>query len=74
MCLFFIQILGLYITPAGNGDGEKISPATIHGDFCRNFFRRQDGDGKLKPDGELHVAIPNFYMFWWLSVQHITLD
>jgi hypothetical protein len=36
-----------------------MSPASVRGDPVENFFRRGDGFGELKPDGEFPVAIPN---------------
>jgi hypothetical protein len=44
--------------PAGNGDGEEMLPASVHGDPAGKFFRHGDGDGELFPGGEFPVAIP----------------
>jgi hypothetical protein len=40
--------------------GNKCPPQTFVGIPAGNFFRREDGDGELKPDGEFPVAIPKF--------------
>jgi hypothetical protein len=52
------------LSPRGMGMGKKCPPQPFVGISVGVFLRREDGDEKLKPDGELHVAIPNFYMFW----------
>jgi hypothetical protein len=33
----------------GNGDGEEIFPASVHGDPWGKIFHRMDGDGELFP-------------------------
>lgn len=37
---------------------KKCCPQEFMGIPTGNFVRRGDGDGELKPDGELSVAIP----------------
>jgi hypothetical protein len=41
----------------GNGDGEEICLASVHGD-PRGIFLSRGRGWKLKPDGEFPVAIP----------------
>jgi hypothetical protein len=40
------------------GMGKKCPPQTFVGIPAGKNFRRGDGDGELKPDGEFPVAIP----------------
>lgn len=45
--------------PAGNWDGEQISPMGVCGDPTGDLFRRVDSDGELLSDGEFPIAITN---------------
>jgi hypothetical protein len=44
--------------PAGNGDGEETSPASVRGDPRGNFFRHEDGDGEVFLDEKFPIVIP----------------
>ena len=58
--LFFYLGMGIpvgYVIPAGNGDGEKISPVSLMGTGTGKFSPHGDGDGEAEPDGEFPVAI-----------------
>ena len=46
------------LSPRGTGMGKKCSPQAFVGIPAGKFFRRGDGDGEPKPDGEFPVAIP----------------
>jgi hypothetical protein len=46
------------LSPWGTGMGKKCPPQTFVGIPAGKFFRRGDGFGELKPDGEFPVAIP----------------
>jgi hypothetical protein len=46
------------LSPRGTGMGKKCLPQAFVGIPARKFFRRGDGFGELKPDGEFPVAIP----------------
>ena len=46
------------LSPRGTGMGKKCSPQAFVGIPAGKFFRRGDGFGELKPDGEFPVAIP----------------
>ena len=43
----------------GTEMGKKCSPQAFVGIPVGKKFRRGDGDGELKPDGEFPVAIPS---------------
>jgi len=44
-------------SPAGNGDGEEMSPLMFTGAVTGKILPRGDGDGGLLPEGEFPVAI-----------------
>jgi hypothetical protein len=46
------------LSPRGTGMGKKCPPQAFVGIPMGKFFRRGDGFGELKPDGEFPVAIP----------------
>ena len=46
------------LSPRGTGMGKKCSPQAFVEIPAGKFFRRGDGDGEPKPDGEFPVAIP----------------
>jgi hypothetical protein len=46
------------LSPRGTGMGKKCPPQAFVGIPVGKFFRRGDGFGELKPDGEFPVAIP----------------
>jgi len=46
-----------YVIPAGNGDGEKISPVSLMGTGTGKFSPHGDKDWEAEPDGEFPVAI-----------------
>jgi hypothetical protein len=47
------------LSPRGTGMGKECPPQAFVGIPAGKFFRRGDGFGELKPDGEFPVAIPN---------------
>jgi len=38
--------MGIYYSPHGDGDGEKIYPVTFGGDGVRKFLPHEDRDGE----------------------------
>jgi hypothetical protein len=46
------------LSPRGTGMGKKCPPQAFVGIPAGKFFRRGDGFGELKYDGEFPVAIP----------------
>jgi hypothetical protein len=46
------------LSPRGTGMGKKCPPQAFVGIPAGKFFRRGDGFGELKLDGEFPVAIP----------------
>jgi hypothetical protein len=48
------------LSPRGTGMGKKCPPQAFVGIPVGKFFRRGDGFGELKPDGEFPVAIPSW--------------
>jgi hypothetical protein len=46
------------LPPRGTGMGKKCSPQVFVGIPAGKFFRHEDRDGELFPDGEFFVAIP----------------
>jgi hypothetical protein len=46
-----------YLSPRVTGMGKKCPPQAFVGIPAGKFFRRGDGDGEPKPDGEFPVAI-----------------
>jgi hypothetical protein len=47
------------LSPRGMRIGKKCPPQAFVGIPAGKFFRRGDGFGELKPDGEFPVAIPS---------------
>jgi hypothetical protein len=57
--------------PAGNRDGEEISPVSVRGDPRGKFLCRGDGYGELFPEGEFPVVIPSLtYKIFKINVMH----
>jgi hypothetical protein len=60
--LFFHHVEGMgipigYVFPAGNEDGEKMSPMSLSGGRDGEISLRADEDGEAVPDWEFPVAI-----------------
>jgi hypothetical protein len=51
--------------------GKKYPPQAFVGISAGKFFRRGDGFGELKPDGEFPIDIPNHWSEIWIRKEQV---